>query len=603
MNVSNSMLSDVDISPDRSGGAKAGGWITYNHTVTNRGNIADVFDINATSNKKFNFTLSFANGTALPDSNGNGKQDVGRLGPGSNVTITVNVMVNATAPTGTVDITTVVVTATLSSAMDSVVDTTSVGNIAVYPPGFGRIANNTLITYRHTIRNNLASSPVVDVNATSSNGWATSLYYANGTALTDTDGNGRPDVGNLSAGGEVNITVKISVPDVALGTLDTTYVKVNSSVNPLADSGAVKDSTTVALRVEVDPDHADVAGIGDVVFYEHAVYNNGNISDTIDVLKQSILGWPGELFKSDKITPLPDTNGNSTPDTGLLAENGGSVKVVAKVTVPMTATEGQKDIMTITGISETNSIYRDNATDNTTAEILVIYNNSARTLKDTDFIINETVYAKAFGLTVANVRFMWVDGNGTNVRTSPSIGVDISGQALDEFTTNISHAVGNWTLIVTRTTGVEITRTPFTLSFMPSLVQISLVNNTVEFGQMTIGESNDTMDDRPLPFRIRNDGTVKVNITVSSTDLWSSEANPTPDYRFAANITSQGQTFNNACSLTSFTNAPSISTLFFCFLDFIDSNNEAELEVNVTVPAGEPDGNKNATVTFIASQA
>jgi hypothetical protein len=120
---------------------------------------------------------------------------------------------------------------------------------------------------------------------------------------------------------------------------------------------------------------------------------------------------------------------------------------------------------------------------------------------------------------------------------------------------------------------------------------------------MTIGESNDTMDDRPLPFRIRNDGTVKVNITVSSTDLWSSEANPTPDYRFAANITSQGQTFNNACSLTSFTNAPSISTLFFCFLDFIDSNNEAELEVNVTVPAAEPDGNKNATVTFIASQA
>jgi hypothetical protein len=120
---------------------------------------------------------------------------------------------------------------------------------------------------------------------------------------------------------------------------------------------------------------------------------------------------------------------------------------------------------------------------------------------------------------------------------------------------------------------------------------------------MIVGESNDTIDGKPLPFRIRNDGNVKVNITVSSTDLWSSDLNPTSNYQFAANITSQGLTYNNACSLTSFTNAPSVATLFLCFLDFVDSTDEAELEVNVTVPASELDGNKNSTVTFIASQA
>jgi hypothetical protein len=703
MNVTNTMLSDVDISPDRSGGAKAGAWIAYNHTVLNKGNIADTFDITATSSAKFNFTMSYANGTALVDTDGDSQKDVGRLAPGSNVTITVNITVNATAPTGTTDFTNVKAMASLSTVSDSVLDTTTVGNLAVYPPRFGRIANNTLITYQHTIRNNLASSPVVDVNATSSHGWDTTLYYANGTQLTDTDGNSRPDIGNLSAGSDVNITVKVSVPDVALGTIDTTYVMANSSVNPLTDSGQVKDTTTVALRVEVEPDHADVAGIGSYVFYEHDIYNNGNISDTIDILKSSSMGWASQLFKADKFTPLPDTNGNSTPDSGLLEGSGGSAKIVVKVNVPMTATEGQRDIARVMGISASNTSYRDNATDNTTAQILVIYNDSARTLKDTNFIINETVYAKAFGLSVANVRFVWVDGNATVVRTSPNMAVDASGQATDQFTTNTSHAPGNWTLVLTKTTGAEITRTNFlvietnppkvtnvtpaagsafnvsttviitanvtddtavdrvfarvrlpnttildipmnnsvggayysgiftatdlagvynvtiiandtygnvngteTTWFNvnpPTLIAISLVNNTVDFGEMTVGDSNDTMDDRPLPFRIRNDGNVKVNITVSSTDIWSSAPNPTPNYQFAANITTQGQTFNNACSLTSFTNAPSISTLFFCFLDFIDSNDEAELEVNVTVPAAEPDGNKNATVTFIASQA
>jgi hypothetical protein len=704
MNVSDSMLSDVDISPDRSGGAKAGAWIAYNHTVLNKGNIADTFDITAASSAKFNFTMSYANGTALVDTDGDSQKDVGRLAPGSNVTITVNITVNATAPVGTTDFTNVKAMASLSVVSDSVLDTTTVGNLAVFPPRFGRIANNTVISYNHTIRNNLASSPVVDVNATNSHGWSITLYYANGTQLTDTDGNGRPDAGNLSAGSEVNITVKVNVPNVALGTMDTTYVMANSSVNPLTDSGQVKDTTTVALRVEVEPDHADVAGIGSYVFYEHDIYNNGNISDTIDILKSSSMGWAVQLFKADKVTPLVDTNGNSTPDSGLLEGSGGSAKIVAKISVPMTATEGQKDITTITGVSAFNSSYRDIATDNTTAEILVIYNDSARTFKDTNFIINETVYAKAFGLSFANVRFVWVDGNATVVRTSPNIPVDADGQATDQFTTNTSHAPGNWTLVLTRTTGREITRTNFLVIEInppqvtnvtpaagsafntsmivkitanvtddtevdrvfarvrlpnttildvamnnsiggayysgnftatdlagvynvtiiandtygnvngtettwfnvnpPTLIAISLVNNMVDFGNIAADATNSTSDGSPLPFRIRNDGTVKVNITVSSTTLWSSEANPTPNYRFAANTTpEEGLAYNGACSLTSFTNAPSVATLFFCFLDFVDGGDEAELEVNVTVPAAESDGNKNSTVTFIASQA
>ncbi|MEM5814710.1 MAG: Ig-like domain-containing protein, partial [Candidatus Aenigmatarchaeota archaeon] len=701
MNYTDTMLNDVSIFPDNSGGAKAGNTVTYSHTVKNTGNIADTFDINASSNKKFNFTLAFANGTALTDTDGDGTADVGRLAPGDSIQIAVNITVNATAPTGTIDTTTVKATASLSSATDSAIDVTTVGNLAVFPPRYGRIANNTLISYNHTILNSLGTSPVIDVNATSANGWTATVFFANGTALADTNGNGKPDVGNLSAGGTINITVKVSVPNAALWTTDYVYVTANSSDDPITDSGYVKDTTMVAPRIEVEPDHEDVAGIGSFVFYEHEVYNNGNISDTVDILKNSSLGWPVQLFQADKVTPLPDTNGNSTPDSGLLEENGGSVKIAAKVTVPMTATEGQKDTTTITGVSAASG-FVESAHDNTTAEVLVIYNNSARTDKDTLFTIGETVYAKAYGLSAAAVRFVWVDGNATTVRTSPNINVDAAGQAVDEFATNASHTPGNWTLVLTTTDGIEITRTDFLViensppqvtdvtpaagsvfntsttvpitanvtddtavdtviarvklpnsttidvpmknngtayyagnftatdlagiynvtiiandTFgnvnntettwlnvtFPYFVSISLVNNLVSFGSMAANETNSTSDDGPLPFTIRNDGNVKVNITVSATDLFNMSANPTSNYRFAANSTAGGTYFNTACSLTGWTDMPSVTTLFLCFLDWADGTDQAETEISVTVPDDEPAGAKSSTVTFIASQA
>jgi len=59
------------------------------------------------------------------------------------------------------------------------------------------------------------------------------------------------------------------------------------------------------------------------------------------------LGWAVGLFEADGTTPLPDTNGNSIPDTGSLA-TGASVNVTVKVTVPATVSPGDSELSRVT---------------------------------------------------------------------------------------------------------------------------------------------------------------------------------------------------------------------------------------------------------------
>lgn len=458
------LLADVLITPDNTGGTNANTSVYYNHTVKNLGNYNDTFNINLSSSKGFTVQALWPNGTALTDTNNDSLVDIGKLAPSANTSITVKVTVPAGTAAGTKDITRVSAISAQNSNISSIAyDTTFVGDITVTPAYFGRIANNTILTYNHTVANNLGVNVVIDLNATSNQGWTVQLTWPNGTALTDTNANGKIDVGNVSSGSSKNFSLKLTVPSAAaVETMDTTTITANSSVNA-SNSGFVTDRTTVAPRIEVSPDHAGEAGVGDYIFYEHEVFNNWNSSDVINMAYSSNKSWPGTLFKSDKTILLNDTNSDGKPDTGILAYAGGSVKIVAKVSVPTSVVEGDMDVARVNGTSSLNSTISGKAIDNTTARILINYNDSARTQQDDYFRLNETVYAKAFGLNgIAEVYFVWVDSNDTIKRTSPDITVDASKQALDNFTTNSSMPAGNWTVILYKSSNhQEITRRDF----------------------------------------------------------------------------------------------------------------------------------------------
>lgn len=92
------------------------------------------------------------------------------------------------------------------------------------------------------------------------------------------------------------------------------------------------------------------------------VKNFGNGSDSFDITVDSNdfpAGTTFALYKSDGVTPLIDTNGNSTPDTGTLAA-GGTYAVVVKATLPTGATGGPYNVTlkatSVTDNTKTNTV-------------------------------------------------------------------------------------------------------------------------------------------------------------------------------------------------------------------------------------------------------
>ena len=139
-----------------------------------------------------------------------------------------------------------------------------------------------------------------------------------------------------------------------------------------------------------------------------------------------------------------------------------------------------------------------------------------------------------------------------------------------------------------------------------SSVSISLQQDSVNLGSLAQGISNQTSgvatDNKA--FNITNDGNVKVNVTINASSLWSTTTNPTSNYQFAANVTTQGTCYQPETT-TTFTNMPAAATAtkFLTWLNFTDTCDSAKTEIKVTVPSNEPTGAKSSTVTFIGSEA
>jgi uncharacterized repeat protein (TIGR01451 family) len=84
------------------------------------------------------------------------------------------------------------------------------------------------------------------------------------------------------------------------------------------------------------------AAQGATVSFTNTLTNTGNASDVFDVVVGAgtfPAGSTYNLYRSDGVTPLTDSNSNGIPDTGPLAA-GASTSVILKVALPATATGG-----------------------------------------------------------------------------------------------------------------------------------------------------------------------------------------------------------------------------------------------------------------------
>ena len=161
---------------------------------------------------------------------------------------------------------------------------------------------------------------------------------------------------------DVNVNAALS-PQVILNAGRFAYNDGVANVGPFFTNVA---PFTVDQSASVTFTGATVASAlqGATVSFTNVLTNTGNGADVFDI-STSGSSFPAgsivQLFQSDGVTPLTDSNGNLVPDVGPLGP-GASYNVVLRVTLPATATGGPYQVSK-TATSASNPLASATATD------------------------------------------------------------------------------------------------------------------------------------------------------------------------------------------------------------------------------------------------
>jgi len=426
---------DVAITPtDQAVGAAAGATLAHPCTVTNTGNVVQTYAL---------ATHSSAGWTSAVLLGGVPVTSV-TLAPGASANVQVRVVVPSGAVQGAVDTTVLTATSTTHPAATAKATArTTVGAITVTPDRSASIHPGGTVSYRHTVSNNSNSDATFALTAASSLGWSAQLFAANGVTPIDSLA--------LAAGTSAGIVVAVTVPSgAALGTQDVTIVRARLAGDPTT-FGAARDTTTVRRELTIAPNRQSVGGPGTSVHYPHRVTNNSAEARTINLSALSSLGWAVGIYAADGVTPITSVT---------IAPYGGAADIYVSVRVPTGANSTHTDITTVTATYGPVSAV---ATATTSVRTLATYDGPGYANVSTSFTPGETVYARGMGLTShSQVRFRWIDANGTLVHTSAPVGVDSLRLASNFYPLPPGAALGQWTLVlVNASNGAEISRTHF----------------------------------------------------------------------------------------------------------------------------------------------
>jgi len=139
--------------------------------------------------------------------------------------------------------------------------------------------------------------------------------------------------------------------------------------------------------------------------------------------------------------------------------------------------------------------------------------------------------------------------------------------------------------------------------FIQSLLTISLINDSVNFGQLTNNESINTTSGSSSPVIIQNDGNSFLNISVNVTSLFDSAPSPTENYQLKIGNSTEHGTFDWFNSLINWFNAPITTTMAIVNLNSLDEKDTAKIDLRVRVPEDETAGNKSSTIIFTSTLA
>jgi len=379
--------------------ASPGSPVFYPHTLINTGNGSDSFTLTLAPAQSGAFTLTGthiyidANGDGIPDNFTDLTGTQVTVAPGAanafKFVITGTVPPSATAgQTNNFSVTATSVFDNTKAASDT--DTTTATSNAVINLSKSMSANSgaspsgpytVTLTYTNSGNNTATTINVGDALPAGMTYVAGSGRWSvtGATVLTDATGDVQPAAGSphidysvtgntvtaivdqVAAGVSGQITFQVNIasgvaPSVLTNTATISYndgsgTTVNGSSNgynfTVRQSASVTISDTGVAANDNDGtingiDTINSAAQGATVTFTDVVTNTGNGTDTFNITIPSNTfpaGTVFTLYKSDGVTPLIDTNGDSIPDTGPLAA-GASYTVIVKAGLPAGATGG-----------------------------------------------------------------------------------------------------------------------------------------------------------------------------------------------------------------------------------------------------------------------
>jgi uncharacterized repeat protein (TIGR01451 family) len=449
--------------------AAPGGQVVFPHTLTNTGNGGDSFNLTvATSAGNFNLTnialYADANGDGVPD-NSTPITSTGPLGAGTIFKFVAVGIVPGGQTAGQTAAITVSSSGTATGApaaqqnnsdnvtvgADAVINVTKAVSSATGAPGSGPYTYT--LTYTNTGNNtatNLTLTDTIPSGLTYVAGSARWSITGPGVTLTDANDGAQgtaPDtitydynqtvagrvtavISRVQPGESRTLTFQATIPaNQGPGVIpNTAYFSYDPGTGTPTGQFPTNTTTfqvTQGAAVTISGATVPNAVQGATVSFTNVVTNTGNGPDSFDITVSNITfpaGTTFQLFKSDGATPLVDTNGNSTPDTGTLPTNGTYSVIVQAILPPSSAGTNVNYTANVVATSQASTSANANAND-----ILTTVTSSTADLTDTR--------SMAGGATAA-------DGLGPGPEASAVRTHSVNGGAVTRFVLFINNTSG-----------------------------------------------------------------------------------------------------------------------------------------------------------------
>ncbi|MBT7237841.1 hypothetical protein HN865_03210 [Candidatus Woesearchaeota archaeon] len=396
---------------------------------------------------------------------------------------------------------------------------------------------------RVTIKENSIISYDTNMGITSSYGTDT---YIRTTRPSDSSAWTIADIDALQIG--MNVTFTLGTSETELYDLPASSIPTDASINEVVTYMRARTNTRSGINIRVTQVYAEVTYTPAPDYYLPSIeINVNNLSSSLTSKGEN---WTFNCMAFDGAV-----NASLWLNTSVIIQN--SLPDPVSLSSP---TEGEEITDRTPALSW--GVPSDDDSDSLTYHVFV--NDSAGGI-----ILNQT-------------------GTGTN---SYTFGSDLT---LDDtyfwyVRANDSESFGNWSELWN-----------FTLN---SVVTISATTNSISFGSLGPGVTDNTTDDSPAPFVIQNDGNSLVNISVNASQLFDQTLLDNDPYQFKIDNSTETGSFSWLTSLINWLDMPSAAVVAIDSLKYEDDTDTAEVDILVTIPSDELAGSKSSTVYFEAALA